>query len=208
MASTRKGWMEQRFWECWLGSVSDSWREKGQGGVKLYINQQTLVAAVVVAGAHSQHYQSRLLMKLLQPHSLWVQGGFACRVENSPERSALSAPLHRSSQWGHSPAGEPSRWRAPAFPRAPSADPAFCGPDWERCCWRRRRLRKWVASLGTPGPTCKAQTPQSSGSETGHPTSQWRPLRSTGKTGSKSDLKKEKEISTMDVIRGLNVTSR
>lgn len=51
-------------------------REKGEGGVKhlkdsfflsraLHINQQTLVVAVVEAGAHSQHYQSLLPMQKL-----------------------------------------------------------------------------------------------------------------------------------------------
>lgn len=50
-------------------------REKGEGGVKplvgiffmsmtLYINQQTLAAAAVGAGAHFQCYQSQLLTML------------------------------------------------------------------------------------------------------------------------------------------------
>lgn len=66
--------------KCIQTAMFNSRGEK-EGGVKpledffksraLHFNQQTLVVAVVVAGAHSQRYQRQLLMMLQMPQ-LWL----------------------------------------------------------------------------------------------------------------------------------------
>lgn len=149
----------------------------------LHVSRQTPAAAEVEAGARSPHYQSQWPMKLqtsFPPLWRWLRRGFGSLVRSSPGRSAPSVPPRLSSQWGHSPADGPSPWRAPASVPTPSAGPAFCGLDWEWCCWGRWRRLQWlVASGGTPGLTCRGQTPLCSGSETERPASQWRPQHST-----------------------------
>lgn len=119
-------------------------------------------------------------MMLQTSHQPWSQGGSASPVESSPGRSAPSALPRLSSRWGRSPVAELSPWHAPVFPPARWAGPAFCGPDWElRCLESRKKPQRPEASGETPGPSCRGQTPQSSGLETDRPASRWRPLHST-----------------------------